>query len=323
MSLLPAALPAQSSLAIANLSAQGLPALLPLGWSSVSAIDLETGGVALSVPASVTWPNSGYAAGTSATLAIFDRASTRWIVAGIVPLSVNAQMWQASIPSEGTYALMLPDPDPFVPPDAVIGQPLLGVSAPSEDAIISAEVTPDPLAVLPQQTDTITVKLETSAPVPSGYPIQALISESLTTIDKQVEEIPDFLSDFVVQRSPVGDPTVVFRVRPSTEASQVALSVGFEKIRAKHYPFEVRRGDLVPPSGATVEGPGGFSVTIPGGAVSDPIPVTISPIAQVTDLSVSIPAGYHFVAALNLSLGESTLLQPATIRFQPIDGSSL
>src|SRR5205823_4844004 len=106
-----------------------------------------------------------------------------------------------------------------------------------------------PPAVLPQQTDLVTVTLASSSPVPSGYPVQALISEVLTRLDGQTEEVPDFLSDFVIQRAASGNAVVAFSIRPSDEAARVALSVGFEKIAVKHYPFEIRRGDLLPPSG--------------------------------------------------------------------------
>ncbi len=315
-------LPDAAPLEFAELSPQGLPALLPLGWTSIGAMFLDAG--ALAQPALATWSNEGWPTGTGAALVFFDTIALRWIVAEpSISLSIDGKRWTANVTGRGAWALVVADTEPTSPPIAIAGQPLLGVAAPSADPLLSAAVVPDPSAVLPPQTDVVTITLTSSSPVPSGYPVQALISEELTRLDGRVEEIPDFLSDFVVQRSAAGDQVVAFPIRPSDEAARVALSVGFEKIAVKHYPFEIRRGDLLPPSGGTVSGAGGFSVTVPGGAVSQAIPVTMTPLSNPGDLPVGVPAGYHLMSAVRLALGEVTLGQAALLRFTPADGSAL
>jgi len=320
--LAPGSLPGGAPLEWAELSPQGLPALLPLGWTCIGAIALETG--TLAQPGQAAWENEGWPAGSQAAIVFFDTAALRWIVVEpSIAVSIDGRSWSASVAQPGVWAIVVPDAEPLAPPVPTAGQPLLGVAAPAEDPLLSAAVFPDPSAVLPRQTDLVEITLASSSLVPSGYPVQALVSEELTRLDGRVEEIPDFLSDFVVQRSAAGAQVVAFAIRPSDEAARVALSVGFEKIAVKHYPFEIRRGDLLPPSGGTVSGAGGFSVTVPDGAVSQAIPVTMSPLSNPADLPVDIPAGYHLVSAVRLVLGEVTLGRSAVLRFVPPDGSAL
>src|SRR5262249_7808047 len=182
----------------------------------------------------------------------------------------------------------------------------------------------NPAAVLPTQTADITAELVLSDALPSGFPVQALVSESLNLLDGRTIQVPSFLADLVVVRDGAGRSIVPFRVRPSDTASQVALSIGYENLQIKQYPFEVRRGDLLSPSGGVVSGSGGFSVAIPAGALTETIPVSLSPITDPANLPVPIPAGFKFLSALQLSLGGQTLSQPAALRWgsasDPTDG---
>src|SRR5262249_16179700 len=107
---------------------------------------------------------------------------------------------------------------------------------------------------------------------------------------------------------------VPFRVRPSATAAQVALSVGYENLAVRHYAADLTRGNLIGTGGGTVAGPTGFSVVIPAGALSQPVPV---PPPQLTPPAapVAIPSGYHLVAAIQLALGGQTLTQPAALKW--------
>ncbi|HKD11339.1 MAG TPA: Ig-like domain-containing protein, partial [Thermoanaerobaculia bacterium] len=322
-------LAASAPLRAADLSPQGLAALTPLGWTSAAAAVLDLGGGTLAIhpasaspsskralSASASWRNRlAIAQGAMLLLARWDSPTRHFVAVGTATLSTDGTHIAASLPGEGAYAVLAPDPDPFAPPVPALGQPVSGVAPPDASPITSAAVTTDPTAVLPTQTADVTAELTLSAPVPSGYPVQALVSETLTLFDGSTIEAPSFLADLVIVRDGAGRALVPFRVRPSDTAGQVALSVGYENLQIKQYPFEVRRGDLLSPGGGVISGAGGFSLAVPAGALSATIPVNLSPIADPKNLPVPIPQGFTFLAAVDVSLGSNTLQLPAALRW--------
>jgi RHS repeat-associated protein len=307
----------------ATLSVQGLAALPPLGWSPAAAVSVEVGAASVDptatvnfgAPVAASWDNKwGYPSGTTLLLARFDLPTRRYVSAGSATLFSAATKINASITQTGAYVVLVPDPAPNAPPQPSVGQPVTGVAAPGSDPITSAAVTVTPTDVLPTQTADILATLTISSPVPSGYPVEVAVSETLTLLNNQQVQVPSFLEDLTLSRNGAGQAIVPFRVRPSSTAAQVALSVGYENLAVRHYAADLTRGNLIGTGGGTVAGPTGFSVVIPAGALSQTVPVSLTQV-NAPDVPVAIPSGYHLVAAIQLSLGGQTLTQPAALKW--------
>jgi hypothetical protein len=307
-------LSAGTTIHAAALSCQGVPILAPLGWTAAAALSLDTAPASLAMAASASWKNGlGLPAGTALLLARYDAAARRYLAVGPASLSTDASRILATVSSSGAFVVFAADPAPNAPPQPAAGQPLAGVAAPSADPILTASVTTDPSAVLPTETAKVTATLAVSAPVPSGSPVEVLISETLTLLNGQQIQSPSFLADLTVVRDGAGRAVVPFRIHPSATAAQVALSVGFEDLTVKRYSYDLRRGDLVGASGGTVAGASGFSLTVPPNALTQTVPVKLTPVASAADLGIPVPAGYRFLAGLQITLGGKNLAAPATL----------
>lgn len=331
------AVAASTTVRVAALSPQGLPLLPPYGWSPAAALSLEVGAAtaeqspvtSLASPATASFGNRfGYPFGTALVLAHYDAATRRYLAtaAGSASISADGSTIQAAIPKTGVYAVLVADPVPNSPPPASADQPLAGVNPPSTDPILSATVASNPTDVLPNQTADITATLTLSAPVPSGYPVEVLVSETLTLVNNQQVQAPSFLEDLTLLRDGAGHTIVPFQVRPSAIAAQVALSVGYEHLSVKHYTFDLHLGSVLGSGGGTVTGPLGFSVQIPPSALTQTVPVTLSEVSGAGDLPIPVPTGYEFVAAVRLDLAGQTLASPAALKWATstgLTGSSL
>ncbi len=312
-----------ASIRAASLAPQGLAALPPLGWSPAAALSVEVGPAAVDATAPVTFPAAiaaswdntlAYPTGTTLLLARFDVATRRYVSAGAATFASGTAKINGSIPQTGAYVVLVPDPAPNAPPQPALGQPVAGVAAPPTDPIVSAAVTATPSDVLPTQTASIQARLTISSAVPSGYPVEVLVSETLTLLNSQQVQVPSFLEDLMVVRDGTGQTIVPFRVRPSATAAQVALSVGYENLTVRHYAVDLTRGNLIGSGGGTVAGPSGFSLVIPAGALTQTVPVSLTQV-NPSDVPVAIPAGYHLLAAIQVALGGQTLTQTAALKW--------
>lgn len=94
----PFALASNQTLVLTHLSAQGLVAPLPLGWSPVAVVDLNPSNLTLSVAAtlSVTAP-VGLPANATITVARWDSASGTWLAEGSATRPANGNQLQFSL----------------------------------------------------------------------------------------------------------------------------------------------------------------------------------------------------------------------------------
>ncbi len=302
---------------------QGLPVLAPLGWSVASAVRVSLGDasgnpLAPSGTMMLSLPDLyGATSSTPLVLARLDAASLQWVDEGTASLATGndgVAVLTASIASAGDWAVLVPDPAPTAPDLPAPGMPLAGVALPAEDPLESATVTASPVDVLPSQTADVSLTVATPRPVPSGFPVQTLVSEDLTLLDGSHLAAPSFLSDLVLLRRGDGSLGLTIPVRASEGARRVALSVGFERFTVKKFPFEVRRGVVVGSSGGTVTGPSGWSATLPSGAVPGATALALTPLG-VDELPAGIPAGFDLVAAVRLTTGGVSFALPATLAF--------
>jgi hypothetical protein len=168
---------------------QGLPVLSPLGWSVAAAAHVtfqDGSGASVSPSGSMTLALPDFFGASSSTALVFaqlDPVGLQWIDGGAATLDSTTSAITFPISAAGDYAVFVADPDPTSPPDAFIGSPLAGAILPDQDPLQSATVLANPVDVLPSQTATVSLKITSAAPVPSGFPIQTLITETLTLID--------------------------------------------------------------------------------------------------------------------------------------------
>lgn len=297
---------------------QGIPVLAPLGWSVAAAVRLsisDVSGASLAAAGAMTLLLPDFFGATSSTplvLARLDESSLQWLSQGSATLEAGAL--RASVASVGDWAVFVPDPAPTAPAAPALGAPLPGVGLPAEDPLESAAVVADPVDVLPSQTSDVALTVTSPQPVPSGYPVQVLVTEELTLLDGSRLAGPSFLADLVLLRRGDGTLGLSIPVRASEGARRVALSVGYERFRVEKFPFEVRRGVVVGPSGGTVTGASGWSATLPSGAVSGPTSIALTALG-VAELPAGIPEGFDFLAAVKLSTGGVDFGLPVTLTY--------
>ena len=198
------ALPPGTVVTLTPRSAQGLPVLSPLGWSVAAAAHVQLADAAgepvvPSAPLTLSLPDRyGASAATPLTLARLDATGLVWIAEGTASLADGAL--EAFVSRAGNWAVFVPDPPPTAPPAASPGAPLEGTILPASDPLESATVVASPADVLASQTAEVSLTVSSPVPVPSGFPIQCLVTEELTLLDGSSAAAPSFLADLLLQR---------------------------------------------------------------------------------------------------------------------------
>jgi hypothetical protein len=121
------ALQGSQSLRLTQIGPQGLQGVLPGGWSPVGAVDVAPRGISLQSPATLSLPNAlGLDAGTKIVMALWDETAHAWSAVAATAVSQDGKRLSAQVNATGQYAFLLPDPAPQSPPDAVVGELLMG-----------------------------------------------------------------------------------------------------------------------------------------------------------------------------------------------------
>lgn len=187
------------------LTTQGLPGLLPAGWSAVSAWWVDLGGMAPVTPgiAKVTLPAGAPASGL--TWARWDESAHVW-VALVASLEASAT-GNLPLPGGGGYALVVGDPGDTAPPAAMAGAQLPAFEGPSWREGFQATGSVDP-ATLPtiaaiqgaRATAKFSLDFNGQGPIPSGTVIQVDVLESYALLDSALIEPDGFTQDAVASR---------------------------------------------------------------------------------------------------------------------------
>lgn len=291
-------------LSLTPLSGQGLPNLLPLGWSPVAAFDLR-GAAAFATPASATF--SSLPNGTLHLVA-YRAALHSWV------------MVQNGIASNGTVTVAIPAPEPhalvLLDGDAAITAPLVGEVLPGVDmvplpatAISSGSVEP---AVLPPTGGSAkgTVALQSPTPLPSGTVVQAHVSETYTLGSGEAASEEPRPQDIVLYRYPARDnaslgaeiPIVPSRTFDDLVEGRVHLDIlaGREGVRGKTGGNE-----------AVTIADGGASLTVASGSLPEDTAVSV----KVSTISAFVPSNSAFTAFAEVVADFSgrTLASPAEL----------
>ena len=304
------ALSADAEIRVTALSEQGLPALLPYGWSPRAAawiaIDPEQSlGTAGTLVLPVASPE-----GHLLTAATLDLGTLQWRALATQAVSGGALTFSGAVISTGAYAVLERDAGIAEP---LPGEILASAPAPSSELVVGATLSFDPELVLPNQRSQATVSYQTSVDVASGLPLTLEIREQLELLDGSERNEAPYRGDLVLYRNPVGDSASAFWLEPSAAARNLPVRVGSEVVVVETYAEEGVRGNVLGPNGGTVIGEEGDSFDVAPGALSEPTAVVLHR-RTPADLPLATPRGVVIDGVLELEL-EAPLALPGILSF--------
>jgi RHS repeat-associated protein len=299
---------------VTALEEQGLPALLPYGWSPRGAAWIDLGGATLASPATLTLPVEA-PDGTDLAVVRLNSGTLQWHVTEI--LEVADGVVNVAVDREGGWAAVEADTGDTAPPAPAPGAVLGSGPAPAANAVVSASVVFDPQTVLPTQRSVATVAytLAPEASLASGLPLTLSVREELTLLDGSVRRPGAYETDLVVYRSPSGALRSRFGLQPSAEAASTPLTVGAEDVSIRPYAGETVRGNVLGPQGGSVATDEGDTASIPAGGLAEPTAVTLTRLPQ-TELPRAVPAGTSFLGLLHLDLSGRALSAAAQLTLE-------
>ena len=204
------AMAAGTAWSVTPLSSHGLPGLLPLGWSALSAWWLDLGGASLLSPGSASLNLAGTLAPASPALPVtatlawaqWDPLQHAW-VALAMPVSTGALAYLA-VPAAGGYALLLADAGATAPPAPIAGNPVPGFAGTPWVAGLAAtgSISPSTLGTAAaingaRATGAFSLAFGSLGSIPSATLIQADVLENYTLLDQSVIEPDVFTQDLV------------------------------------------------------------------------------------------------------------------------------
>jgi RHS repeat-associated protein len=311
------ALAAPAAVSLTGLDEQGLPAVLPFGWSPRGAAWLDTGGATLQATATLSLPVEA-PEGAPLALVRLDPATLQWrVIAAGVPVTGGAIAAPLSGGGfDGGYAAVDPDTSaeaPSVPPAAVAGAVLPAAQPPAGTEVSAATLGFNPATVLPAQTSLATALYTVAAGgVASGMPLTLSVAEQLTLLDGTTRKAPPYPADLVLYHAADGTPRSRFRLAPSQQAQALPLAMGSEVVGLRLYAGGTAQGNVLGPAGGTFTSGDGDRIDLPPGALGQATPVALARVAAA-DLPLPAPAGTELAGALRLDLAGQPLLAPATL----------
>lgn len=172
-----------TAVTLTPLTAQTLPAWLPLGWSPLQAFWVEWEGQLNGAAPLRLWPWGRIEFAENAVLAKWNLNATRWEVAQAVSGNRHGPVI-FNLSESGAYALVVADTGLFTPPPPGVGQPLPpSLQAIPDLASLTAlgTVTPpaSPASRNPELvTATASVSVRHAAPLPSGLLLRCEVSDA-------------------------------------------------------------------------------------------------------------------------------------------------
>jgi RHS repeat-associated protein len=303
---------ANTPVSVTELAEQGLPALLPFGWSPRGAVWVDLAGATLAQPAELTFPVEA-PGGATVVLVQLSLTTLQWQVLAVETVSGGAVTLPITV--EGAYAAVEADSSPTAPPAPTVGLVLGSAAAPVGDEATAAAITFAPAVVLPAQAATATVGYTLGADAASGLPLAVEVREELTLLDGTVRRGAPYEADLVLYRAPDGSPRSRFRLAPSADARALPLQMGAEDVTVRPYGGSTVQGNVLGPAGGTVTGGDGDRVDLPAGALPRPVPVSLER-RPLGELPVAVPAGFEALGLLALELGGVELLAPAALSLE-------
>ncbi|MBI2837242.1 MAG: Ig-like domain-containing protein [Acidobacteria bacterium] len=294
--------PVDRKINVAQLTGQGLPDRLPIGWSPLFALDIGPAGMTFGQPIQITAESAQSFQGAFVR---WDEATRHWNVLAI------ATGLTATITQTGQYAWVVADTVPVVPPAPQAGHALEGLPDSTVPEDVTGQLSFGPNQVFPGGTSSAKLLFSTQRLVSSGALIQAKISEQYEMLTGAPVTYPLYVADLIAYNYGGEQSSVDFSISPNRNVTMENLREGWVDAKMVLYSPEAG-GSIVGPAGGLVAGDGGAEVQIPAGALASATVVTVKALAEAL-LPAGIPQGFRFLGALEVSFGGAVLSQPASI----------
>lgn len=275
ISVPPASVSDGTSFQLTPLSGQGLPGLLPLGWSPLAAFDLRASAVAQSLPATVS-----KLPGMVLHLATYSSALHAWVLVAANLQTVNGSC-SFTVPGPGAYALVAADTaNPPIPiPDP--GDPLTGIPVQAIDPAASSNGSLNPPMLSPAGgTSIATLGMQSPSSAPSGTIVQANVSETFSLTTKEVVSEQTRTEDIILYNALAPANSTMgaqFPVTPSHQYTITQLVTGKVHLDI----LSGREGVRGQPGGndPLTLNDGTTTLSVPGGALSQDTAISIQSIS--------------------------------------------
>ncbi len=278
----PGAVASATNFHLTLLSEQGLPGLLPLGWSPVIAFDLRADG---STAAAFNATMAQFASSPTMHLVRYDYNTHTWLMVTPNLNAVNGSL-TVPIPAVGDFALVVADAGGSAPSIPSAGQPLVGVAVVALPANTSSSGSLNPASVSPTGgTSMASLAIQSPTPLPSGTVIQANVSETYTLLSGK--QLSDELRTEDILLYQFGAPsgaavTATFPVTPSQTFKIGQLSSGDVHLDILSGRESVR--GQVGGSDALSTQSGGATLTVAAASLPQDTAIAVSPEAVDTFL---------------------------------------
>jgi len=309
------ALAVDTQLQFTQIGTQGLQGYLPVGWSPVAAFDLQPKKVAFAAPLQVTLPNLlQLQAAATFPVVRWDEAAMAWIGAGNATVGSDQATIALEISVAGQFAVIVPDAGAQLTPPAD-GALLAGLAPATVPQDTMALVLPQPKIIFykPGVKSEVGTRLTVSGP-PSGTPIWANIAEEYTFYTGQKLAGEPFKQDIVLYGfGKQGVPLAAdYFISPTLDFAGQALNVGVLTVTAAVPTADGDTVAVVGIAGGTYSTVAGESLTIPPGAVSKYVPLSLSTL-KLDESGITLPNGLDFVGGVTLSLAGQSLTNAAVL----------
>ncbi len=265
---------ATTSYILTPLSQQGLPGLLPLGWSPVVAFDLQAN------PSNGTSLSANFTGLPAGALYLVSYSYNVHAWSMVTPnLSASSGALTVPVPSTGDYALVVPDASNTSIQIPAVGQPLTGVPMVTLPTNASSIGSLSPSNIAPTGgTSTASLAVVSGTTVPSGTVIQSQVTETYTlTSGQALSEEPRY-EDILLYQSPTpsGGAQVgaAFPVTPSQTFQVSQLTSGDVHLNILSGRESVR-GATGGSDPVSVQS-GGATLTVAGGSLSQDTAIAVS-----------------------------------------------
>lgn len=287
----PDSLPEASTITATALSGQGLPGLLPLGWSPVAALNLRS-----------SVPSDGFtlrAQNTGAAGVYLARYLNRqWYLASAALTPDGDGVIFAPLPAGEAIdvALVFADTGDGAPAIPAIGNPLPGVEPTPIPLTATSTGVLDPPVLSPGGGTSIgTLTVTSPTPLPSGTVVQAVVTETFTLSSGDTISEDARTQDFVLYRSGA-DLAARFPVVPSRSFAAAELVQGIVHLDILAGRESVR--GLAGGSGAATLTTTGATLFVAQGALDQDVPITF----QSAVLSSFLPVNADIAPLLEFAV---------------------
>jgi hypothetical protein len=294
---------------LTTLSQQGLPGLLPLGWSPVAAFDLRS-----DTPTAATFSANftQLAAALTMNLVTYDYTQHAWRMVTANLGVVNGSL-TIPLPSTGSFALVTADAGNASLQVPSAGQPLTGVAVVMLPANTTSSGSLNPPSISPTGgTSTATLAVQSPTPLPSGTVIQANVTDTYSLVSGKQLFDPARTEDILLYQfgAPAGSAgAATFPVTPLQTFTLGQLASGDVHLDILSGRESVR-GHVGGSDAASVTG-GDATLTIAAGSLTQDTAISVAP--EGVDSFLPSTATLLPLAEYNIDLSGQTLLSPAQL----------